>query len=98
MKKLNLRGEDYDQEKCEMKWRMAKGVNVRRWEQCKDDKLKTGNMSYAFSSYAQRLMGNEVDREGEVELIVEWMCVFRDKWAVEQNIYESLSSARRLKY
>ncbi len=70
MKKLNLRGEDYDQEKCEMKWRMAKGVNMRRWEQYKDDKLKTGNMSYAFSSYAQRLMGNEVDREGEVELIV----------------------------
>lgn len=31
MKKLNLRAEDYDQEeKGEMKLRMAKGVNVRR--------------------------------------------------------------------
>lgn len=27
-------------------------------------------MSYTFSSHAHRPMGNEVDREGEVELIV----------------------------
>lgn len=27
-------------------------------------------MSYTFSSHAHGLMGNEVDREGEVEIIV----------------------------
>lgn len=31
----------WSEEKGEMKLKMAEGVNVRRWERCKEDKLKT---------------------------------------------------------